>query len=247
MTSVSHPSDEAIEFSMAVLCYRAEEEIVPFVDGLHRVMSMFTFSWELVLVANYWPGAGDRTPAIVKELAERLECVRYIAEPKQGGMGWDMKMGLDACRGRYIGIIDGDGQYPMESIFACFAKIRADDVDLVKSYRVHRSDGLYRSLISIVYNLIFKLLFPAYRGYRDVNSKPKILKREAYERMDLRSTDWFLDAELILNALRLNLRIYEVPIHFGSLRGRESFVRVPTIYEFARNLIAYRRKFTRES
>lgn len=240
MATESEPLHEAVEFSMAVLCYKADEEIVPFVHRLHRIMSMFTFPWELVLVANYWPGSGDRTPAIAKELAARLGCVRYIAEPKQGGMGWDMKMGLDACRGRYIGIIDGDGQYPMESIFACFAKIKADDVDLVKSYRVLRSDGLYRSVISLVYNLTFKLLFPESRRYRDVNSKPKIMKREAYERMDLRSTDWFLDAEIMLNALRLNLRIYEVPIHFGSLGGRESFVRPQAIFEFVRNLIHYR-------
>jgi len=240
MTSIRNDSNAAVEFSLAVLCYKAEEQIVPFVARLHRIMSMFGESWELVLVANYWPGTGDRTPAIVENLAERLDRVRYVAEPKQGGMGWDMKKGLDACRGRYIGIIDGDGQYPTESIAACFAKIKADDVDLVKSYRVYRSDGFYRNVISMVYNVVFRVLFPAYRGYRDVNSKPKILKREAYERMDLRSKDWFLDAELILEALRLNLRIYELPIRFSGLRGRKSFVRPQTISEFIRNLIAYR-------
>jgi len=240
MTSTGDESNQAVEFSMAVLCFRAEEEIIPFVERLHRTMSMFAAPWELVLVANYWPGTGDRTPAIVQGLAERLDRVRYVAEPKQGGMGWDMKMGLDACRGRYIGIIDGDGQYPMESIAACFAKIKADDLDLVKSYRVYRSDGLYRNLISLVYNVTFKLLFPAYRGYRDVNSKPKILKRDAYQRMTLRSGDWFLDAELILQALRLHLRIYELPIRFSGLRGRKSFVRFQTISEFIRNLLAYR-------
>lgn len=232
--------DEAVEFSLAVLCYRAEDDIIPFVTRLHRIMSMLAEPWEIVLVANYWPGTPDRTPAIVKGLAERLDRVRFVAEPKQGGMGWDMKMGLDACRGRYIGIIDGDGQYPMESIAACFAKIKVDDIDLVKTYRVYRSDGLYRNLISKAYNVAFTLLFPAYRGLRDVNSKPKMLKRDAYQRMELQSKDWFLDAELILEALRLRLRIYELPIRFNGLRGRKSFVQFQAISEFVRNLIAYR-------
>lgn len=240
------PGDEVVEFSLAVLCYRAEDDIVPFVTRLHRIMSMFTEPWEVVLVANYWPDTADRTPAIVKSLAERLARVRVVAEPKQGGMGWDMKMGLDACRGRYIGIIDGDGQYPMESISACFAKIKVDDIDLVKSYRVYRSDGLYRNFISKVYNVAFTLLFPAYRGLRDVNSKPKMLKRDAYQRMELHSKDWFLDAELILEALRLRLRIYELPIQFSGLRGRKSFVQFQTIAEFVRNLIAYRWRPGRE-
>jgi len=87
--------------------------------------------------------------------------VRYVAVPKQGGMGWDMKMGLDLCHGRFIGIIDGDDQYPMESIFSCFAKIKSDGVDFVKTYRVYRSDGLYRNIISRVYNVALIALWGA--------------------------------------------------------------------------------------
>ena len=58
--------------------------------------------------------------------------------------------------------------------------------------------------------------------------------------MELHSKDWFLDAELILEALRLRLRIYELPIRFSGLRGRKSFVQFQTISELVRNLIAYR-------
>jgi glycosyltransferase involved in cell wall biosynthesis len=229
-----------IEFSMAVLCYQAEEEILPFVENLHRIMSMFRFEWELVLVANYWPSTPDRTPQIVKALAEKLPRVRYLAEPKEGAMGWDMKRGLDACRGKYIGAIDGDGQFPVEAIFSCFAKIKSGNYDFIKTYRVFRGDSLYRIIISSTYNFIFQLLFPDYRGFKDVNSKPKIMKREAYERMELHSTDWFFDAELVLNALSLKLKMYEIPIKFQSLRGRQSFVKPGSVIEFLRHLVEYR-------
>ena len=230
----------AVEFSMAILCYRAEDEIIPFVENLHRIMSMFRFEWELVLVANYWPAIPDRTPQIVKALAEKLPRVRYLAMPKEGAMGWDMKRGLDACRGEYIGVIDGDGQFPVEAIFSCFAKIKNDNYDFIKTYRVVRGDSLYRNIISTTYNFIFQLLFPDYRGFKDVNSKPKIMKREAYERMDLHSDDWFIDAELVLNALALKLKLYEIPIKFQQLSGRQSFVKPGSITEFLRNLVEYR-------
>lgn len=232
--------DGDIEFSMAVLCYRAEEGIVPFVENLHRIMSLFAFRWELVLVANYWPGRADRTPDIVRDLARRLPHVRVLAEPKEGDMGWDLRSGLDACRGRYIGFIDGDGQFPVEAIFSCFAKIRSEEYDFIKTYRVLRGDGLYRRTISTVYNLMFRALFPDYRGYYDVNAKPKIMKREAYQRMRLQTTDWFTDAEIVLNALALKLRIYEIPIKFQSLSQRRSFVKPKAILEFLRNLYHYR-------
>ena len=233
-------SPDAMEFSMAVLCYRSERDVIPFVENLHRIMSMFSFNWEIVLVGNYWPGAPDETPRIVEELSSRFDHVRYIAEPKEGGMGWDMKMGLSACEGRYIGVIDGDGQFPVEAIFSCFAKICSEDLDFVKTYRVMRSDGWYRNTISLGYNLLFRLLFPEYRAYRDVNSKPKIMRRSAYEKMTLTATDWFLDAELVLNALELDLRMYEIPIRFESLEGRPSFVKLGAVWEFTVNLFAYR-------
>ena len=233
---------ENIEFSIAILCYRAEEEIIPFVENLHKIMSLFAFNWELILVANYWPDIEDRTPQIAQDLSIRLPWVRFIAEPKEGDMGWDMRKGLDACRGRYIGVIDGDGQFPIEAIFSCFAKIKSEDFDFVKTYRVIRSDGIYRNIISSLYNFLFKVLFPEYRRYHDANSKPKIMKREIYEKMTLGSTDWFIDAELMLNALHMNLRIYEIPVHFRSLSNRQSFVKPDAVLEFVKNLLWYRFK-----
>lgn len=229
-----------VEFSMAVLCYRGVGDIIPFVENLHRIMSMFRFSWEIVLVANYWPGEDDKTPETAQKLAAALPNVSCIALPKKGGMGWDARTGLDACRGKYIGFIDGDGQFPVEAVFSCFAKISSDDFDLVKTYRVARGDGFYRALISTVYNRVFRFLFPDYRGHGDVNSKPKIMKRDAYLRMDLQSDDWFFDAEIVLNCLALNLRMYEIPINFHSLDNRKSFVRFSAIIEFIRHLLKYR-------
>ena len=56
--------------------------------------------------------------------------------------------------------IDGDGQFPVEAVFSCFAKINTGDFDLVKTYRAARADGFCRSFISTVYNRVFRILFP---------------------------------------------------------------------------------------
>jgi len=151
-----------------------------------------------------------------------------------------MRRGLGACRGKYIGVIDGDGQFPVEAIFSCFAKIKSDNFDVVKTYRVERHDSPYRRLISMVYNWLFHLVFRGSARLRDVNSKPKIMTREAYEKMALRSDDWFIDAELILNCINLNLRIYEIPVEFHTLGARKSFVKPGAILEFLRHMIDYR-------
>jgi glycosyltransferase involved in cell wall biosynthesis len=153
-------------------------------------------------------------------------------------MGWDMRMGLDAAHGTYIGVIDGDEQFPTEAVVDCLLKAETEGLDLVKTYRVVRHDGLYRRFISAAFNTSFRLLFGG--GVRDVNSKPKIIRRDKYELLDLKSDDWFIDAELVLRARELGLKIGEIPIHFGINNRRPSFVRPSAMIEFGWNLARYR-------
>ena len=189
-------------------------------------------------MGNYIEGSDDETPEVVSKLAESSPNIRTVIRPKQGMMGWDMRMGLDAARGTYIGVIDGDGQFPPESIVACLLKCELEDLDLTKTYRVIRDDGLYRRLISTVYNGIFRLLF----GFkvRDINSKPKIIRRDKYELLELQSDDWFADAEIIIRARELGLKIGETPVHFSINDNRGSFVKPKAIIEFSSNLLRYR-------
>lgn len=225
-------------FSLVVLCYRSGQNIIPFVERLQRTLSRCNFSWELVLVGNYIEGSDDETPQVVTKLAEGSDNIRTVIRPKQGMMGWDMRMGLDAARGTYIGVIDGDGQFPPESIIACLLKCELEDLDLTKTYRVIRDDGLYRRFISAVYNAIFSLLF----GFkvRDINSKPKIIRRDKYELLQLESDDWFADAEIVIRARELGLKVGETPVHFSSNDNRGSFVKPKAILEFTSNLLRYR-------
>src|SRR5262249_23608326 len=122
---------------------------------------------------------------------------------------------------------------------------REQQLDLAKTYRRQRGDGLKRKLYSFVLNGLFDLLFPGL-SVRDINAKPKIFTRAAYERMSLQSTDWFIDAEMLIQARRLGLRVGEIETEFLGLTGRRSFVRVTAVFEFLRNLVRYRiREFRR--
>jgi glycosyltransferase involved in cell wall biosynthesis len=232
-TEVANP-----DFSLVVLCYRSGKSIIPSVEKLCQAFSYCTFTWELVLVGNYIEGSADETPEVVTALAQTRSNIRTVVRPKVGMMGWDMRMGLDAARGEYIGVIDGDGQFPPESVVTCLLKAKLQNLDLTKTYRVRRDDGLYRRVISTVYNLLFKLLF----GMRiqDVNSKPKIIRRSKYELLRLESNDWFADAEIMIRAHEAGLSIGEIPVHFLANDARGSFVKPAAIFEFISNLFKYR-------
>lgn len=228
-----------VDLSIVVLCYRSEETIIPFICELKKHLSSHTDSWEIVLVGNYLPGSDDRTGEIVQTLASGDERLIALVEPKSGMMGWDMRKGFEAASGNYICVIDGDGQFPVEAISECYRNIIDENLDLIKTFRSNRADGIYRHIISVTYNLLFSILFPGLRC-SDINSKPQIITRAAYQKMDLSSDDWFIDAEIMINVRRHNMRFKEIPIQFLELVTRRSFVNYRAIFEFMRNLVVYR-------
>jgi glycosyltransferase involved in cell wall biosynthesis len=67
-----------------------------------------------------------------------------VAKPKEGRMGWDMKSGFQEALGKYIAIIDGDGQMPVSDIPIVYRLIKTGKYDLVKTFRIKRYDGLHR-------------------------------------------------------------------------------------------------------
>lgn len=229
-----------IELSVVVLCYRSEESIILIIERLKSVVENLTDNYELILIGNYIPGRADKTKEIVEGIARKDPKIKAIAKPKQGMMGWDMLEGIKASEGDYVCVIDGDGQFPIESVGKCYLTIKEQDLDLVKTYRVKRFDGLYRIIVSRIYNLLFRLLFPFLRS-KDINSKPKIMRRSALDKMKLYSTDWFIDAEIMINVRRYKMKISELPIEFYNIK-RSSFVKAGAVFEFIKNLVVFRFK-----
>ncbi len=233
-------SSRAPALSVVILCYRAGEGAREFARQVRAALSGAGIDdHELVLVANYVPGSDDPTPAVAAELAASEPRVVVSAVAKRGMMGWDMKTGLALASGDVLAVIDGDGQVAAGDLVGAYRLIATGAYDLVKAARIERGDGASRRLVSAVYNGVFRLLFPGL-PVRDVNAKPKLLTRAAYERLSLASDDWFIDAEIMIQARRLGFRVGEVETVFLPLADRRSFVHVQAILEFLVNLVRYR-------
>ena len=228
------------DLSVVVLCYRSGDEARSCAARIGKVLAEAGIdNYQLVLVGNYVEGSGDTTPDVVRELAAGDPRIVCSAVAKQGMMGWDMRSGLDLATGACLAVIDGDGQVLVEDLVRVYRLLREQGLDLAKTYRMRRGDGLKRKLFSLVFNGLFHFLFPGL-AVRDVNAKPKILTRAAYERLALRSDDWFIDAEILIQARRLGFRIGEIETEFLGLTGRRSFISMAAVVEFLRNLWRYR-------
>jgi glycosyltransferase involved in cell wall biosynthesis len=227
------------DLSVVVLCYRAEDELMRVVGPLHAELKAEGIPFELVLVANYWPGTDDRTPECASAFAREHANVVVVAAPKQGDMGWDLRSGLAAATGDHLVYLDGDGQVPAAAALDVYRSLKESGADVAKGRRHFRDDGSIRSITSLGFNLLFRILFGT-RGLWDVNGQPKGLTRAAYERLDLRTNDWFTDAEILLKARAARLGIVEVPVHFLAKRASGSHVGPGTVWEFLVNMFRWR-------
>lgn len=227
---------ERPELSAIVLCYRAGQSITRVIEPLNSLLERAGITYELVLVANHWPDHHDETIEIARRFAAAHNHVIVLDHEKQGGMGWDMRSGLDAARGAKLVVIDGDAQNPVEDVVRMYELLRDTCADLGKGRRTNRADGLYRKVISAGFNSLFCLLFRTWDLW-DINGKPKGLTREAYSQMGLQSNDWFVDAEMVLAARRRSMKIAELPVVFLENKERSSFVRLSAIWEFVVNMV----------
>ena len=221
------------ELSVVVLAYRAEERTGDVVLPLYNLLEAERISYEMIVVANYW-SRDDSTPTVAAALARERDTIRVVARPKRGDMGWDMRSGLEAARGHFLVVIDGDGQVPVEYALEAYRRLRTAGAPIVKGRRYMREDGAVRTVVSLGFNVLFRLLFWT-RGVWDVNGRPKGMSREAYRQLDLQTDDWFTDAEILLKARRLGLEVHEFPVRFLD-PAHACFVGPATAWEFLRNM-----------
>ena len=225
-----------MNFSLVIPFYNEEKNVRSVVSELIAELEKADVDYQLVLVNN---GSVDETPRILEELAgEKPARITVVHVPVNQGYGWGIINGLKLASGEFVGHMWGDGQINPGDVVRVFDNIQDNSCDLSKVKRVVRKDGVIRRFLSVVYNLLFLIAFDV--KTLDVNGSPKILKRESLNKVCPTSKDWFIDAEIMIKAKYLNLRISEVPVEFLHREKGRSHVRVTTLLEFARNMINYK-------
>ena len=100
-------------------------------------------------------------------------------------------------------------------------------------------DGFKRKVISTIYNLMVNGLWGGL-GSIDINGSPKMFPREYLSEMELRSVDWWLDAEILIRAKQLGLPVFEMNVFAQMRADGESNVNMGTVSEFLRNIARWR-------
>jgi len=224
--------NKELYLSIIIPAYNEEENLDSTVHNIVDIFDKNNVSFELIIVDN---GSTDNSFAVIHKLKEEIPEVKSIKIYPNIGYGNGVIQGLKIARGGILGFIPADGQIKAEDVLKIYLKVKESDIDICKGTRVVRNDNFTRKLISFTYNSIFKLMFHC--PYRDINSPPKIFKRDFYKTANLKSKDWFLDAEIMLKAYWGKYKVEEVPVVFLPRKNGWSKVRFMAILEFFKNMI----------
>jgi hypothetical protein len=219
------------KLSLVALFYNEEANVELVIRDGHRVLSGMGVAFEIVAIQN---GSTDRTPEILAQLKREIEELRILVIPVNHGAGYGALQGWHAAIGDNVIGISGDGQVDLELIPKLYELKRYCGADIAYGRRTRRPDGFTRALISRSYNTLMRWVFGL--PSKDVNGLPKVLSRDVLHAMQLKSTNQFLECEMMLKAERMGLTICSLNVNFHKREGGESSITWRDCRDYLRNL-----------
>jgi glycosyltransferase involved in cell wall biosynthesis len=198
---------------IAIPVYNEERDLERSVRRLRRYLDHhFPFEARITVVDN---ASTDATWAIARRLALELDGVR-ATRLESKGRGRAIRhawLGSDAA---VVAYMDVDLSTDLDALLPLVAPLISGHSDvaigsrLLPGARVNR--GPKRELISRAYNLLLHLVLGT--RVRDAQCGFKAARAQAARRLLPRvdNQEWFFDTELLVQAQRAGLRIYEVPV-----------------------------------
>ena len=197
---------EDLELTVVIPCLDEEESLALCIEKAKTAMKIHGIRGEVVVCDN---GSTDRSVEIAESFGARVE-----HQPLKG-YGNALRKGIEESLGKFIIMGDADDSYDF-SILNEFVEKWREGYDFVMGSRMRGNilDGAmpwhHRLIGNPVLTWILNFLFKA--GISDAHCGFRGFTKEAYDKMDIRTTGMEFASELVIKAAKLQLKITEIPI-----------------------------------
>jgi glycosyltransferase involved in cell wall biosynthesis len=196
---------EEIELSVVMPCLNESATVASCVRKALSSMQQHRIRGEIIVADN---GSTDQS----RELAE--EAGARVVEVETRGYGSALRAGIAEARGRFVLMGDADDSYDFTHLDRFVEKLReGNDLVIGNRFRGGILPGamppLHRYLGTPVLTAIMRLFFRSPIG--DINCGLRAFRKEAIERLELRSLGMEYAGEMIVKATTFQLRITEIP------------------------------------
>jgi len=188
-----------------------------------------------ILVAD---SSSDSTPDIARSLGAR------VIRSEKLGYGNAYIEGFRHVHGDYVMILDGDLTYDPLEIPKFVEILRHGNADFVMGTRLKGNikkgamPALHRYVGNPLLTSMLNLLFKA--GISDAHCGMRAMTKDAVKRLDLRAGGMEFASEMVIEALRKNLRILEVPITYSPRVGTSKLSSFSDGWRHLRFMMLYR-------
>lgn len=204
-------SDRDPVISVVVPCFNEEKSLVEVLRRTHVVLSKIGLSYEIIVVND---GSTDRTSEVALNGKSLV-----VENPLNLGKGASLKRGLKYVNGEFIVLMDADGEHSPEDIPALlYPFLYNEKLSVVFGTRFHsKIKGEVRSRLHILGNRIFNLIILLLTGkyVTDSQSGFRVFRRSVLKSIIIDSSNYDVEAEILLKVLRRGFVYREVPITFS--------------------------------
>lgn len=197
---------------------------------IREVVERCPEEYEVVVVED---GSKDST----REVAESTRA-KVLVHDENMGKGQAMMTGVAGAGGDIIVFIDGDLQHLPEDIPRLVERITDGSYDLViGSRRMENTKGM--PLLRKISNSVSTAFVRFFLGLRinDTQSGFRAIRKESLGRMGLRAKRFDIETEMLARAVKLKLRIGEVPIKIVYQEGSAFHFSFGDIFNFLKTVI----------
>ncbi len=238
---MNFPDNSQITLSVFFPAYYDELNIGKVARSAVKILEELKLKdYEIIIIED---GSPDRTGEVADELAGEFPKVRVIHHAKNMGYGATLKDGFVNAKMDYVFYTDGDNQFDLEEMKKFVALIPFSDI--VVGYRKHKQYSLYRKFTSLCYNYLLKIIFDIH--YWDIDCAFKLFKTDLFRKIEIKSIDAFIDAEIMLKANLLDYTVTELGVqHLPRLDGVSTGARPSVILRTIREIFDYRKEYAAE-
>ena len=223
----------ATTLSVVVPAFNEAKNIRAAVEAIIAgVAAAAILDYELIVIDD---GSTDDTAAILKDLAARNSKIRPVFHPENRGKGAALISGFGQARMDWILFTDADRQIDMQALPRFLEQTGCSD--MLVGYREHRSDPLFRRVISKGYNALIGVLF--HIALKDAHCPFKLIRRSLIDSLPMQSQGFFIDSELVGLAMQRGSRIREIAVTSCRRQSGVSSLRFGHVSETFRELLAF--------
>lgn len=223
------------EFTLSVVApaYNEEQNIEHFLKSTTEYLEQHTKNYELLLIDD---ASKDNTLKLAQAFAEKNKKVKVFHNETNLGFGGTEKKGLEMASMELVTLIPSDNQFYLPDLPNYFEKIKTSDI--VVGWRIKRQDPLMRRINAKVYSLALAILFNI-TWFGDIDWV-KMYRTEVFKKIHITSTTAFVDAEILIKAHKLKLRITELPVtHLPRKHGKATGGNFKVVYRQLSNVFSY--------